>query len=138
MRGKVFFYSLFFWVSFLPTITPLPYCTENSLGSLPFPLPFTLQSTVRILNTFSFLNDKKNQNGGQARSSGIWERLSLFTVFLCTVPRPSEGQLYPFTSCLLWMHGMLPLNFTIFTCKMGLLPRTVGRFHEMIHKMLSM
>lgn len=54
-----------------PTIIPLPYYIENSLGSLPFLFSFPLQNKMRIFNTLLFPNDKKkNWNDGQAGSSG--------------------------------------------------------------------
>lgn len=54
-----------------------------------------------------------------------------------------EDQPYLFNIYLVWTNDILPLNFTLLTCVMGILPRRVGKLCErtpgdMCHKMLSM
>lgn len=132
-----------------PAIIPLPYYIENSLGSLPFLFSFPLQNKIRIFNTSLFPNDKKLE-WWPSRELWAGERPSLFMLVLCIVTRQSDDSgcrtsstSFPaFPSCLLGNHR-LPLNFTLFTCKMWRRPRRVGRFHEitpgdMFHKMLFM
>lgn len=66
----------------------------------------------------------KGQNDGQARRFAPSEGLSLFTVFLRTVSRQSEDSGWKTSSIPLPLrkNNILPLNFTMLTCKKGYPP----------------
>lgn len=141
-------YFIVFWVAFLPNYHPFPYYEENSLENLPSRLSFPLQSKIRIGNILSFPNDNKVEWWLGRGLSGLAETQLVYSV---SVPCHQavrrlrlEDQLYPFTSCWLGTNDIVPLNFTLLNCKMGILPRRVRRPFckmtpgNMFHKMFSM
>lgn len=117
------------------------------LGVFLFPSFSLYRGRSEFFNTFSFPNDKK-VDGGWVRSSlglGNTQLVSRTYVYSHQTVRVHrlEDQPYLFNIYLVWTNDILPLNFTLLTCVMGILPRRVGKLCErtpgdMCHKMLSM